>query len=152
MFNFLWYFSCICFSYLALLNSIFIVLFLFSFTVSLFFFFFYIFYYWFQLLFYYWFSTLITSTTVHFIFSHTAGEISSPAMRKLHWWQAQWTTTDNWSLISCCNQLLWNTSIIFLFVSHSRIHSGLMVIFSLNFTNCFGFYFLLFKGKIPHYL
>lgn len=84
---------------------------------------------------------------MHFIFSHTAGEISSPATRKLHWWQAQWTTTDNWSLISCYNQLLWNTYIIFLFISHSRIYSRLMVIFSLNFTNCFGFYFLLFKGK-----
>lgn len=100
-------------------------------------------------IFYYWFSTLITTTTVHFIFSHTAGEISSLTAMNLHWWQTQWTTTDSRSFISFYNQPIWNKYKGMRARQAKSSYSRLIITSILTFTNLSAFYFLLAKRK--HY-
>ena len=101
-------------------------------------------------IFYYWFSTLITTTTVHFIFSHTAGEISSLTTMNLHWWQTQWTTTDSRPFISFYNQPVWNKYKCTRTKQAKHSYHRLITASILTFTSLSGFYFLLAKKK-NHY-
>lgn len=101
----------------------------------------------FKNIFYYWFSTLITTTTVHFIFSHTAGEISSLTTVNLHWWQTQWTTTGSSSFISCCHQPIWNKYKCMSAKQVKSSQSRLIITSTLSFTSLSASYFLPAKRK-----